>query len=40
MISGYGLGYGVKSFIGPIKAMYTFRDLEEGELFISIGYWF
>lgn len=40
ILSGFGLGYGFESFLGPIKIMYSAKEIEEGELFVSIGYWF
>ncbi|MBQ4914567.1 patatin-like phospholipase family protein [Maribacter sp. MMG018] len=39
--TGYGIGYGLESFLGPIKIMYSWSpEVNEGELFFSIGYWF
>ncbi|WP_291870182.1 patatin-like phospholipase family protein [Maribacter sp.] len=39
--SGYGIGYGVESFVGPIQLMYSWSPEEKGgNLFISLGYWF
>ncbi|MFS4447328.1 patatin-like phospholipase family protein [Maribacter sp. 2307UL18-2] len=40
VLSGFGVGYGFESFLGPIKIMYSAKEIEEGELFVSIGYWF
>lgn len=39
--SGYGLSYGWDSFIGPVQVMYSWTpELNDGNLFFSIGYWF
>ncbi len=39
--SGYGLGYGLESFLGPVQVFYTWTpELTEGNLFFSVGYWF
>ena len=39
--SGYGLGYGWESFIGPIEVMYSWSpEVREGNFFVTIGYWF
>ncbi|XHP73819.1 Outer membrane protein assembly factor BamA [Arenibacter antarcticus] len=39
--SGYGIGYGLESFIGPIQFYYTFSpEQKENHLFFSVGYWF
>ena len=39
--SGYGLGYGLESFLGPIQVFYTWTpELKEGNFFFSVGYWF
>ncbi len=39
--SGYGLGYGLESFLGPIQIFYTWTpELKEGNFFFSVGYWF
>lgn len=39
--SGYGLGYGWESFLGPIQVMYSFSpDRKGNNLFFSLGYWF
>eukprot|EP01013_Petalomonas_cantuscygni_P028384 TRINITY_DN5221_c0_g1_i1.p1 TRINITY_DN5221_c0_g1~~TRINITY_DN5221_c0_g1_i1.p1 ORF type:complete len:500 (+),score=-16.79 TRINITY_DN5221_c0_g1_i1:23-1501(+) len=39
--SGYGVGYGWESFLGPVNLMYSWTP-EEGrsQFFVSIGYWF
>jgi len=39
--SGYGIGYGWESFIGPIQFTYSWSpERSDGNLFISVGYWF
>ncbi|WP_299434216.1 patatin-like phospholipase family protein [uncultured Maribacter sp.] len=39
--SGYGIGYGLDSFIGPIQLMYSWSpEVKKSNLFISVGYWF
>lgn len=39
--SGYGLGYGLESFLGPIQVMYSFSpQRKSSNLFFSLGYWF
>ena len=39
--SGYGVGFGFESFVGPVQVFYSFSpQVEEGNLFISVGYWF
>ncbi|MEP3386195.1 MAG: patatin, partial [Flavobacteriaceae bacterium] len=39
--SGYGLGYGFESFIGPIQIYYSWTpEIENDNFFFSIGYWF
>ncbi len=39
--SGYALGYGWESFIGPVQVMYSWSpEVRRGNLFFSIGYWF
>ncbi|GLB53943.1 patatin [Neptunitalea chrysea] len=39
--SGYAIGYGVESFIGPMEMKYTWSpERGEGNWFFSIGYWF
>ncbi len=39
--SGYAMSYGWESFIGPIQLMYSWSpELNEGNLFFSLGYWF
>ncbi len=39
--SGYGIGYGWESFIGPVQLLYTWSpEGKTDQLFFSIGYWF
>ena len=38
--SGYGIGYGLESFMGPLQMMYSWSPEGSGRFFISLGYWF
>ncbi len=39
--TGYGLGYGLESFLGPVEVYYTWSpEMREGQLLFSVGYWF
>ncbi|TYB76011.1 patatin [Bizionia saleffrena] len=39
--SGYALGYGVETFLGPIEARYTWSpDTQESYWFFNLGFWF
>lgn len=39
--SGYALGYGLESFLGPIQVLYSWSpDVDKGNFIFSIGYWF
>ncbi|MDP5062672.1 MAG: patatin-like phospholipase family protein [Maribacter sp.] len=39
--SGYGIGYGLESFLGPINLMYSWTpEIEKSQFFVSVGYWF
>jgi NTE family protein len=39
--SGYGVGYGLESFIGPIQIYYSFSpQINDSTIFFSVGYWF
>lgn len=39
--SGYGVGYGWESFLGPVQAHYTWSpEGKSSNLFFSVGYWF
>ncbi|WP_136466552.1 patatin-like phospholipase family protein [Flagellimonas onchidii] len=39
--SGYGIGYGLESFLGPVQIYYSWSpESDEGNIFFSVGYWF
>ncbi|MBO0330712.1 patatin-like phospholipase family protein [[Muricauda] lutisoli] len=39
--SGYGVGYGFESFLGPIQLYYSWSpETKDGNFFVSLGYWF
>lgn len=39
--SGFGVGYGFESFLGPIQLYYSWSpQVDDGNLFVSVGYWF
>lgn len=39
--SGYGVGYGFESFLGPIQVYYSWSpEISESNIFFSVGYWF
>ena len=39
--SGYGVGYGLESFVGPIQIYYSFSpQINDSTVFFSVGYWF
>ncbi len=39
--SGYGVGYGWESLIGPVQVFYSWSpEVKDGNFFFSIGYWF
>ena len=39
--SGYGLGYGLESFLGPVQIYYSWSpQISESNFFFSVGYWF
>ena len=38
--SGYGIGYGLESFMGPLQFMYSWSPEGSGRFFFSLGYWF
>ena len=39
--SGYGLGYSLDTFLGPIEAKYTWSpETSESKWFFNIGFWF
>lgn len=38
---GYGLGYGIETFLGPIQAKYSYSpEQREGIWYFNIGFWF
>ncbi|MFS4454589.1 patatin-like phospholipase family protein [Maribacter sp. 2304DJ31-5] len=39
--SGYGIGYGWESFLGPVQLIYSWSpEGDNSNIFISVGYWF
>lgn len=39
--SGFGIGYGLESFLGPIQIYYSWTpELDNNAVFFSVGYWF
>lgn len=39
--SGYGIGYGFESFLGPVQIYYSWSpQIDDGQFFFSVGYWF
>ena len=39
--SGYGVGYGWESFLGPLQVIYSWSpEIDSSNFFFSIGYWF
>jgi len=39
--SGFGIGYGLESFLGPVQVYYSWTPQQsEGNFFFSVGYWF
>lgn len=39
--SGYGVGYGYESFLGPVQIYYSWSpERNDSEVFFSIGFWF
>ncbi|MEM7486591.1 MAG: patatin-like phospholipase family protein [Bacteroidota bacterium] len=39
--SGYGIGYGYESFLGPVQVFYSWSpEVNNTNIFISVGYWF
>lgn len=39
--SGYGIGYGYESFLGPIQVYYSWTpEIGNSNFFFSVGYWF
>ncbi|MCP4978215.1 MAG: patatin [Maribacter sp.] len=38
--SGYGVSYGLESFMGPLQVMYSWSPEGTSNFFFSLGYWF
>lgn len=39
--TGYALGYGLETFLGPLEVKYSFSpEIKENQWFISLGFWF
>ncbi len=39
--SGYGVGYGFESFLGPVQIYYSWSpEIKNDSIFFSVGYWF
>ncbi|MGB5554654.1 MAG: patatin-like phospholipase family protein, partial [Flavobacteriaceae bacterium] len=39
--TGYGVGYGWESFFGPLQVIYSWSpEVDKGNFFFSVGYWF
>ena len=39
--TGYAVGYGFESFLGPLQVYYSWTpDLNDGIFYFSLGYWF
>lgn len=39
--SGYAIGYGLETFLGPVEAKYSFApSIDQSQWFFSIGFWF
>ncbi len=39
--SGYGVGYGWESFLGPVQVIYSWSpEIDRSNVFFSVGYWF
>ncbi|WP_025742461.1 patatin-like phospholipase family protein [Aquimarina pacifica] len=39
--SGYAIGYGIDTFLGPVEVKYSFSpEIEESNWFFSVGFWF
>ncbi len=39
--SGFGIGYGLESFLGPVQIYYSWSpQIDDSNVFFSIGYWF
>ncbi|WP_316928138.1 hypothetical protein [Gillisia marina] len=39
--TGYALGYGIETFLGPVEVKYSYSpEIKQNEWFISFGFWF
>lgn len=39
--SGYSVGYGLESILGPVQVLYSWSpEVDKGNFFFSLGYWF
>lgn len=39
--TGYAIGYGIKSFLGPLELTYSFSpEVEKGIWYVNLGWWF
>src|SRR5690606_7261440 len=39
--SGYALGYGLETFLGPVEVKYSYSpDIKMSQWFFSLGFWF
>ena len=39
--SGYTIGYGIKTFLGPLELKYSYSpEIEQSEIYISLGFRF
>lgn len=39
--SGYGIGYGLETFLGPVEVKYSISpELKESQWYFSLGFWF
>lgn len=38
--AGYGISYGLESFMGPLQVMYSWSPEGTSQIFFSLGYWF
>jgi NTE family protein len=39
--TGYALGYGLETFMGPVEVKYSYSpEINQNEWFISVGFWF
>lgn len=39
--SGYALGYGIETFLGPLELKYSYSpEVQQSQWFVSLGFWF